>query len=65
MRDAVALPKIQLAPSLSSNAVTTSFGVVSAGKYDISSAAADVVKIGPGKTGFVAHFLFEITVAPI
>lgn len=41
--------------------MTTSYGVVTAGKYDASSAATDAVKIGPSETGFVANFIYEVS----
>ncbi|EIN13642.1 catalase [Punctularia strigosozonata HHB-11173 SS5] len=61
LRDAVQLPSVKLAQSLSSDAVTTSYGVVTTGKYDTSSAATDSVKIGPSETGFVANFIYQVS----
>ena len=61
LRDAVQLPGVKLAQSLESDAVTTSYGVVTTGKYDAKSAATDTVKIGPSETGFISNFVFEVS----
>lgn len=43
------------------DSVTSTYGVVTAGRYSLSSAATDSLKIGPGEEGFVANFAFEIS----
>lgn len=61
LAEAVQLPSVNLALSFDTNTVTTSYGVVTTGKYDLSSAATDVLKIGPGETGFMANFAYEVS----
>jgi catalase len=62
LRDAAQLPGVQYAQDLSSSAVTTSYGVVSVGKYDAASAAKDAVKPpSPSETGFIANFIYEVS----
>lgn len=41
--------------------VVTSYGVVTTGKYDATSAVVDVFKIGPGPKGFASNFAYEIS----
>ncbi|KAL1951807.1 hypothetical protein VTO73DRAFT_956 [Trametes versicolor] len=61
LREVVQLPGVQLAPDQNSDAVTTSYGVVSAGKYDVGSAVADTLTIKQGEKGFVANFAYELS----
>ncbi|KAF6764798.1 catalase [Ephemerocybe angulata] len=52
---------VQLAGLRDDHSVISSYGVVTAGKYDLSSALTDIIKIAPGPTGFVANFAYEIS----
>ncbi|KAG2155464.1 catalase-like domain-containing protein [Suillus clintonianus] len=64
LRDVVRLPGIDLfAPSRGhgSDEVVTSYGVVTTGKYSISSAVADVLKIARDTGGFASNFAFQIS----
>ncbi|KAI1797596.1 catalase [Ganoderma leucocontextum] len=61
LREAVKLPNVQFAADLSSDHVATSYGVVTAGKYDVASAAADILTIMQGERGFVSNFAHELS----
>ena len=61
MREAVQLPGVQLASDLNSDNVVTSYGVVSTGKYDLGSAAADTLSIKQSEKGFVSNFAYELS----
>ncbi|KAG1885603.1 catalase-like domain-containing protein [Suillus subluteus] len=64
LRDDVRLPGIDLfAPSRDqdSDEVVTSYGVVTTGKYSISSAVTDVLNIAPDTRGFASNFAFQIS----
>lgn len=61
VKETVQLPGVQFASDLSSDNVTSSYGVVSAGKYSMASAAADVLSINGGEKGFVANFAYELS----
>ncbi|KAI0662540.1 catalase [Cubamyces menziesii] len=61
LREAVQLPGVQLASDLNSDNVVTSYGVVSTGKYDLSSAAADTLTIEQSEKGFVSNFAYELS----
>jgi len=41
--------------------VKTSFGIVTAGKYDMGSAMKDVFSMKPGPTGVISNFAYEIS----
>jgi catalase len=57
----VKLPGIEVASTLDSNKVITSYGVVTTGKYDISSAATDALTIAPGESGFLSNFAYQLS----
>jgi catalase len=64
LRDDVRLPGIDLfapSPDQDSDEVVTSYGVVTTGKYSISSAARDVLNIAPDMRGFASNFAFQIS----
>ncbi|KAH7927367.1 catalase-domain-containing protein [Leucogyrophana mollusca] len=63
LREVVRLPGVKLfAPSHGSNdEVVSSYGVVTTGQYSISSAATDVLKIGPDTKGFASNFAYQIS----
>jgi catalase len=64
LRDVVRLPGIDLfAPSHNrvSDEVVTSYGVVTTGKYSISSAVTDALQIAPDTRGFASNFAFQIS----
>jgi catalase len=61
LQTAVQLPGVQFASSLDSETVTTSYGVVTAGKYGVSSAATDAIKIAEGESGFLSNFAFALS----
>ncbi len=52
---------MQFASDLNSDNVTTSYGVVTAGKYDAGSAAADALSIKQGEKGFLSNFAYELS----
>lgn len=52
---------MQFATDLNSNNVTTSYGVVTAGKYDAGAAAADVLTIKQDDKGFISNFAYEVS----
>ena len=41
--------------------MVVSYGVVTAGKYDAGSVAADVLKIEQNAKGFISSFAFEVS----
>lgn len=51
--------KVQV--SSKGSTVKNSFGIVTAGKYDISSAMTDISSIKPGSTGILSNFAYEIS----
>jgi len=61
LREAVQLPGVSFAQNINSNDVVSSYGVVTAGKYDAGSAAADTLKIAQGAKGFVSNFAYEVS----
>ncbi|KAH9911438.1 catalase [Epithele typhae] len=61
LRDAVQLPGVNFAPDLQSEAVTNSYGVVTAGKYGLGSVAADLLSIKRGEQGFLLNFAYEVS----
>jgi catalase len=58
---AVALPGVGLTPSLADDKVTVSYGVVTAGQYDVASAAKDALTIAEGPTGFLSNFAYVLS----
>lgn len=61
MHQVLALPGVEFCSSLASDDVVSSYGVVTAGKYDVTSAAVDALTIAPGSKGFASNFAFEIS----
>ncbi|PCH33365.1 catalase [Wolfiporia cocos MD-104 SS10] len=61
LREAVQLPGVSFAADLNSDSVTTSYGVVTTGRYDAGTAAADTLKIAQGEKGFVSNFAYEVS----
>ena len=61
LREAVQLPGVSLASDMSSDSVVNSYDVVSVGKYDTSSVAADTLKIAQGEKGFVSNFAYAVS----
>ena len=62
VREAIGLPEIRVASSPDSTEVQSSYGVVTAGKYDVKSAVTDALEIATGNTkGFVTNFAYEIS----
>ena len=61
LREAVGLPRVQFTTDLSSDIVTNSYGVVTVGKYDFGSVAADTLKIDQEEKGFVSQFAYEVS----
>lgn len=61
LREAVILPGVQLTTDLNSASVIESYGVVTVGKYDAGSLAADTLKIDQEERGFVSRFAYEIS----
>ncbi|KAI0786093.1 catalase [Abortiporus biennis] len=60
LREAAGLPGIEYATNPNSDVVVSSYGVVTVGKVDAGTIAADVLKIGQEK-GFVSKFAFEVS----
>lgn len=54
------LPEVDFANS-GTDDVVSSYGVVTTGKYNISSAIVDALEIAPGPKGFVSNFAYEIS----
>lgn len=61
MKRAIELSQVDFNMSSNSDEVVTSYGVVTTGKYDATSAVVDVFKIGPGSKGFASNFAYEIS----
>ncbi|KAI0670191.1 catalase [Trametes maxima] len=61
LREAVQLPGVQYASDLNSNSVVSSYGVVTAGKYDGGSAVADTLTIKQDEKGFASSFAYELS----
>ncbi|THH23105.1 hypothetical protein EUX98_g8072 [Antrodiella citrinella] len=61
LREAAQLPGIEYATNINSEAVVSSYGVVTVGRASLSSVAADTLKIGRGEKGFVAEFALEVS----
>ncbi|GBE78047.1 catalase [Sparassis latifolia] len=61
LHEAVILPGVQLATNMKNDAVTSSYGVVTTGQYDVSSAAAHKFSIGRSEKGFVSNFAYEVS----
>ncbi|KAI0768580.1 catalase [Trametes elegans] len=61
LKEAAQLPGIQFASDPNSDHVTNSYGVVTAGRYDVDSAVADTLKIQQSERGFVSNFAYEIS----
>lgn len=57
----LALPEVGFCTSLASDNVVSSYGVVTTGKYGVTSAAVDTFTIAPGPKGFASNFAFEIS----
>ena len=55
------LPGVQFASDLSSDNVINSYGVVTAGRYGLGSAAADSLSIQQGEKGFISNFAYELS----
>ncbi|OAX44893.1 catalase-domain-containing protein [Rhizopogon vinicolor AM-OR11-026] len=64
LRNVVRLPGVDLfVPSHNhdSDEVVTSYGVITTGKYSISSAVTDALQIAPDTRGFASNFAFQIS----
>ncbi|PCH36976.1 catalase [Wolfiporia cocos MD-104 SS10] len=61
LREAVQLPGIEYATDLNNDNVVTSYGVITVGKYDAGSFAADTLKISQDEKGFASKFAFEVS----
>ena len=61
LKEAVGLPGVQFTTNLHSSDVTSSYGVVTAGQYDVNSAVGDALKIGQHEKGFVANFAYAVS----
>ncbi|KAI0080000.1 catalase [Panus rudis PR-1116 ss-1] len=61
LREAVQLPGIAYNTNLNSDDVTNSYGVVTVGKVDAATLAADAFKIAQGEKGFVSNFAYEVS----
>ncbi|KAF9009471.1 catalase [Cyathus striatus] len=61
LQQAIGLPEVKLFNSPDSDNVESSYGVVTTGKYDVTSAATDAPKIASGPKGFVANFAYEVS----
>ncbi|KAF9466251.1 catalase [Collybia nuda] len=59
VRHSLNLPELDFADD--SDAVVSSYGVVTTGKYVATSAAVDVLAIAPSSKGFASSFAFEIS----
>ncbi|KAF8151578.1 hypothetical protein B0H34DRAFT_134038 [Crassisporium funariophilum] len=58
---ALGLPEVQVTSALDSDDIVSSYGVVTTGKYDATSAITDALEIAPGKKGFASNFAYEIS----
>lgn len=62
IRSAVGLPALKFfEPTAPSDNVVTSYGVVTTGKYTVTSTVSDTLKIGPGRNDFAANFAYEVS----
>jgi len=62
VREALKLPTLELhGPSSANDSVTVSYGVVTTGKYSMTSAASDVLTLGTSGKGFASNFGYEIS----
>ncbi|TCD70668.1 catalase A [Steccherinum ochraceum] len=61
VREAAQLPGVEYATNLDSHDVVSSYGVVTVGKVNLSSIAADVLKISQSDKGFVSSFAYEVS----
>jgi catalase len=61
VRGALQVPNVKLATEDHGSDVVTSYGIVTTGTYDFTSAATDALKIAPGPKGFVANFAYQIS----
>lgn len=61
VRRAIELSEIELNLDTDSDHVTSSYGVVTTGKFNVKSAAVDTLEISPGAKGFVSNFAYEIS----
>ncbi|XP_006458553.1 catalase [Agaricus bisporus var. bisporus H97] len=61
LKHAIQLPEVDLELNLDVGKVTTSYGVVTTGKYSVISAAAETFTFGPNDEGFESSFAYEIS----
>jgi len=61
LKEAVGLPGVEFTTSLHSSDVTSSYGVVTAGKYDTGYVIGDTLKIGNPEKGFVSNFALAVS----
>ncbi|KAG6812079.1 catalase A [Tricholoma furcatifolium] len=61
VKHAVALPDMKFADPAGTDDVVSSYGVVTTGKYGVTSAASDIVAIVAGPKGFVSNFANEVS----
>ncbi|TRM59880.1 catalase-like domain-containing protein [Schizophyllum amplum] len=60
LQRALELSELQFSSGDSTD-VTSSYGVVTTGKYTASSMISDALKIGPGEKGILANFSYEVS----
>jgi len=60
LQRAVDLPEVEFSAG-DVDTVTSSYGVVTTGKYSLTSAAGDAFKIAPGPKGFVSNLAYELS----
>ncbi|KAH8100471.1 catalase [Cristinia sonorae] len=61
LREAAQLPGIEYATNLNSDIVVSSYGVVTVGKIDLGTVAADTLKINQEDRGFVSQFALALS----
>ena len=62
IREAIKLSEVKLHGSMAiSDDVVSSYGVVTTGKYSLTSAAKDALTIASGSKGFSANLAYEIS----
>jgi catalase len=61
VREALQIPRVNFATEGHGSDVVTSYGVVTTGTYNFTSASTDALKIAPGPKGFVANFAYQIS----
>ncbi|EPQ52675.1 catalase [Gloeophyllum trabeum ATCC 11539] len=61
IRDACALPGVELQPAPNSEVVLSSYGVVTTGKYDAPAAPGELFKIAKSEKDFISNFAFEVS----